>query len=50
MSMSVMTETSSVFDRIQTAFYIVPAIPAVIGVALIITGIVVIIKFRHKDK
>ncbi len=50
MSMSVMAETSSFFDSIQTAFYIVPVITAVIGVALIVTGIVVIIKFRHKDK
>ncbi len=38
------------FSGIQTAFYIVPAIPAVIGLALIITGIVVIVRFRHKGQ
>ncbi len=35
---------------IQTAFYVVPVIPTVVGAALIVTGIVVIVRYRHKDK
>ncbi len=38
------------FSGIQSVFYIVPVIPAVVGVALVVTGLVVIIKFRNKDK
>ncbi len=38
------------FSGIQSVFYIVPVIPAVVGVALVVTGIVVIIRFRNKDK
>ncbi len=38
------------FSGIQTVFYIVPVIPAVIGAALVITGIVVIVRFKHKDQ
>ncbi len=38
------------FSGIQSVFYIVPVIPAVIGAALVITGIVVIVRFKHKGQ
>lgn len=33
----------------KTAFYLVAALPAVIGIALIVLGIWVICRFKHND-
>lgn len=35
---------------IQAAFYAIPLIPAVVGLALIVTGIYIIVKYKHNDE
>ncbi len=34
---------------IKMAFYVVPALPAVVGLVLIAVGVWVVVKFKNKD-
>ncbi len=40
--------TAMPFSGMRPALYAFAALPILIGIALIITGIVVIVKYRHK--
>ncbi len=40
--------TSMPFSGFRVAFYVFAALPIILGVALIILGIVVIVKFKRK--
>lgn len=40
--------SSTPFSGIQAAFYAIAALPILLGIALIVLGIVVIVKFKQK--
>ncbi len=49
MSMSIEPTALGFPTGIQTVFYLFPLIPALVGLALIVTGIYIIVKYKHND-
>ena len=49
MSMSIEPTALGFPAGIQTVFYLFPLVPTIVGLALIVTGIYIIVKYKHND-